>query len=1002
MLAIHLVASPAEHGVAVEIIEDLSFLILSCLIIFVVLQFSFRNIRRLEYAQQASEEKLRSLLHSMDDLVMTLDRELLITGVFGNWLRDRGLEPEVFVGRRLRDVFGQRWMDEQRETIHQVMHGTSLVREWPVFVAGRRTLFETSMTPLLNPSGVTVGVAVVARDVTSERESEETLRRYELLVENTGEMVFFLDEENRIFEINRAVGETLGFNREVLRTLPVEIVGDRPEVAEAILAAREDGTTKTFDSWFRRRDGESIPVEVSVVARRVGSEQVVMAVARDLTHRRRRELFRHLVHQINRRILHGDPLESVLRFVCEELVGAYGYQLIQVSLKGSAGEARVVEFAGEASGFIDNLNVRWDETPQGSGPTGTAIRTGAQQFSEIASDPRFAPWRERAIAFGLSSVVSMPLVSKTHVLGALTLFCGRDQSFDESDLEEIRGFADEIALSLFAAEHKEQIDLQSVALDAAPNAVVVTDSSGVIRWVNPAFTRLTGYDESEAIGKTPRILKSGRHPDSFYRQMWNTLLAGSTWKGELFNRRKDGDVYLEQQTIAPLRRDDGTISHFVAVKQDITSSRKQEERIAHLVTHDGLTNLPNRHPLEKALRRVAIRAGADRFAALLMLGVDNFSVINESYGHLVGDQVLMEIVGIISSQLRPGDFLARPGGDELAIVLASSSEAEAGEIAERLRRSIEHHPFQINGHHVRVTISVGLTGIDGTLDAEELLMKADSALYAAKGLGKNRIYVYGSLGLENTIIPEAGRWYSELNAALEESRFQLHFQPVIALANGVATHHEVLVRMIGSDGGLILPDRFIPAAERFGLMPQLDLWVIRNTIEVLERNPGLEVFVNLSASSLNQDEILLSISEMIGEANLPPGALAFEITETVALNDLIRAQEWITRLRDLGCSFALDDFGVGFSSFSSLRALSVDYVKVDRSFVRDIDTNATSRALVDAVRAVAHTLGKEVIAEGVETDAHVGVLASLGVEYGQGYFWGRPSATMATLEDVLS
>ncbi|MDX1584221.1 MAG: EAL domain-containing protein, partial [Thermoanaerobaculia bacterium] len=683
-----------------------------------------------------------------------------------------------------------------------------------------------------------------------------------------------------------------------------------------------------------------------------------------------------------------------------------GYPLVQISLKGPDGEARVAEFAGSASGFVESLTVRWDETPLGSGPTGTAIRTGVQQFSDIASDERFEPWREQALAFGLSKSVSMPLTAKHHVLGALTLFAARGEPFDDADLEEIRGFSDEVSLSLSAAEHQKQIDLQNVALEAAPNAVVVTDVEGVILWVNPAFSRLTGYRKSEAVGRTPALLKSGRHPASFYAQMWKTLRAGQVWRGELYNRRKDGEIYLEDQTIAPLRQEDGSITHFVAVKQDITSYRKQEERIAHLFSHDGLTNLPNRHPLERTLQRVVKRA-RERPATLLMLGVDNFSLINETYGHVVGDEVLTTIAGILASHLRTGDFLARPGGDEFAIVLPSPSMDEGREIAERLRRAIESHRFTINGYNIRSTVSVGMIYIDGAMDPETLLMKADAALYSAKDLGRNRVFSHSTGESRDILIQEAGHWYSELNTALEEDRFLLHFQPVIALSSGMARHHEVLVRMIDRDGNLIYPDQFIPAAERFGLMPRLDLWVVRKTIDVLSRSSSVNVFVNLSGASLNHDEVLSSISEMITRADLAPGTLTFEITETVALNDLIRAQQWITRLRDLGCSFALDDFGVGFSSFSSLRALSVDFVKVDRSFVRDIDTNATNRALVEAVRAVAHTLGKQVIAEGVETDAHVGILTGLGVEYGQGYFWGRPSCTVwssqeprAALEEI--
>ncbi len=485
------------------------------------------------------------------------------------------------------------------------------------------------------------------------------------------------------------------------------------------------------------------------------------------------------------------------------------------------------------------------------------------------------------------------------------------------------------------------------------------------------------------------MLKSGIQSDFYYEKMWETILGGHVWRGELYNRRKDGSVYVEEQTITPVTGTDGAIRHFVAVKQDVTQRRKTEERIRYLALHDPLTDLGNRRSVEEILERVVARARRGTPGSLVLLDLDHFKVVNDTLGHAAGDTVLVELAHLLGTLRRPGDEIARLGGDEFVLVL-EGIPGEAGRmVAERLRQAIHEHRFEVGGRRFDLGASVGVVPIDGRLNAAALLALADSALYSAKERGRNRVVLVDA-STSPTPLSEASVWASRVKDALRDRRFVLAYQPIFRLATGRAAHYEALIRLRDDTGALVAPGMFLPAAEQFGLLPQLDNWVVDQVLGLLKVREDVEIFVNLSGASLGEEGHLLSIEERIRESGIGPGRLAFEVTETTAVRDMIAAREWMRRLRDLGCRFALDDFGIGFSSFSYLQSLPADYVKIDGSFIRDLDTNLANQALVKAIDTVAHTLGKETIAEQVENPGSVDILRELGVEFAQGFSLGEP------------
>lgn len=937
-----------------ELAEDLAFFALSGTLVGVVVWLWLRDADRSAEALRESESRYRSLVGSMEDFVFTLDAEQCFSGIFGRWTRDQQIDPHMLIGKTAEEVFGDEFESRHAAAFLRVMSGTHAEYEWSSRLNGLTRYFHTSMSPLRDQSEAVVGAVGVTRDVTEKTVLDdayhETNELLHAVIAGSPVAIFTLDEHGRIRSANSAAERILAKPQAQLLGEMLVRPADSLEIASRLRECAVSGESFTSLEVVRARDDGShvvLGISAAPLNGRHGRARYVVALASDLTARRRRQSFERLLHEIDRRILRNEPLDAILAFTCSELAEQYGDAHVQISLSNDDG--------------------------------GVTLRAG----------------HESPETLGFRRTISIPLEAKDQIVGALTLFTLSDDVIDAETQNLLFAFADQIAFSFLAARDQEQIALQTVALESAANAVVVTDVEGTIRWVNPALERLTGFKAEEVIGRKPSLFKSGNHSATFYRQMWETLQQGMVWSGELWNRRKDGTLYVEEQTITPVRASDGRITQFVAIKQDVTARRRHEEQIRHLAMHDPLTDLPNRRALDGAMERLCWDARRGAPGALMILDVDNFKPVNDTLGHIGGDQLLAELAKLLRRTLRPTDFLARLGGDEFAVLLQDTSIEGAAQVGERIRNVVATTPFRFGDRVFDLTISVGIAPVDASTDGSGAMVHADSAMYAAKDAGKNRIIAYPFGEEAGLRLIEASRWASRIRNALRDGRFALRYQPVIRLGNGEPEHYEALVRMIDVDGTSIPPEEFISAGERFGLMPQIDRWVVDNVLKMLtHRAFDARVFVNISGASLGDRDLLAYIEGRIVEERIPAGTLAFEITESAAIRDITIAQSWIRKLKTLGCLFAIDDFGVGFSSFAYLRALSADYVKIDRSFVTDVDTNPTNRALVQAVMTVAQTLGKEVIAEGVETDEHARVLIELGIELAQGFRWGVPQTDL--------
>lgn len=549
---------------------------------------------------------------------------------------------------------------------------------------------------------------------------------------------------------------------------------------------------------------------------------------------------------------------------------------------------------------------------------------------------------------------------------------------------------------------RAQADLRvaAIAFDAL-DGIAITDADQKIVRVNPAFTRITGYAADEAIGRTTgQLLRSGRHDAAFYRAMWDILVRERHWHGEVWNRRKSGEIYPQWLSITAVCDDAGCTTHYVAVFTDITEKKRADETIHSLAFYDPLTRLPNRTLLRERLQQaIAASARNARFAAVLFLDLDRFKELNDSRGHGVGDLLLVEVAQRLTGRVRATDTVARQGGDEFVIVVGELSAdavqavAQAESIAESIRRELDR-PYDLAGQTYRCTPSIGINVFVGDEHGvDELLKRADIAMYEAKRSGRNALRFFDPemhAALADRIAVEA-----DLRCAIDRQQLQLHLQPQVD-HTGRIFGAEVLLRWRHPQRGYVPPAQFIALAEQSDLIVEIGNWVLKRAAEQLARwaqRPrwrDLELAVNVSARQFHKPDFGATVEAVIARAALTPGRIGLELTESLVLQDIDDTIGKMAALRRLGVKFSLDDFGTGQSSLAYLTRLPLDQLKIDQSFVRNITRSHANAVVVQTIVGMATSLGIEVIAEGVETDDQRRILELHGCRRHQGYLFSRP------------
>jgi diguanylate cyclase (GGDEF)-like protein/PAS domain S-box-containing protein len=542
---------------------------------------------------------------------------------------------------------------------------------------------------------------------------------------------------------------------------------------------------------------------------------------------------------------------------------------------------------------------------------------------------------------------------------------------------------------------REKLQLAASVFTNAREAIVITDVNGNIIDVNGTFSEITGYSREEVLGKNPRILNSGRHSKEFFTNMWYSLLENKEWSGELWNRRKNGEIYAELVTIGAVVDNQGKTQNYVALFSDITTMKQHQQELEHTAHYDALTQLPNRMLLADRLQQAMVRSKRnDTAVAVAYLDLDGFKLVNDTYGHDVGDELLVKLSSMMQGTLREGDTLARIGGDEFIVVLGDIERIIDCKIVLDRLLDVAMSPVQIRDMTLQVSTSIGVTLYpqDG-VDADLLLRHADQAMYIAKQTGKNRYHMFDVH--EDRTLQNQRETIEHIVRGFKQGEFSLHYQPQINMKTGKVVGAEALIRWQHRDRGLLYPVEFLPTIENHPFSFELGAWVINSALDQMvqwqESGLDLNVSVNVDAYHLRQHNFIDVLSAALdAHPTIKPRSLQLEILETSALGDIAEALSTIRACIDLGVSFALDDFGTGFSSLTYLKRLPVELLKIDRTFVRDMLDDQDDRAIVAGVIGLASAFHRRVIAEGVETMEHANQLLAMGCVLAQGYGIAKP------------
>lgn len=542
---------------------------------------------------------------------------------------------------------------------------------------------------------------------------------------------------------------------------------------------------------------------------------------------------------------------------------------------------------------------------------------------------------------------------------------------------------------------EERVRILSLAVEQSPVTVMITDRDGRIEYVNPKFVELTGYSAAEAVGRTLDFTQLPMEGSNPLDGMWATMREGREWRGEFCNLRSDGQLFWEYATVSPMSAEDGTITHFVAVKEDITVRRSYEERLLRQAHFDDLTALPNRLLMQdRLLQTMSAARRSGRKVAVMIIDLDRFKNINDALGHAAGDRLLREAAERLASCVRAADTLARLGGDEFVLILPDMDDHSTAERVARRVCELFTRPFRLDGQEHFVTASIGITLFpDDSDDSQELLRNADLAMYKAKERGRNGFAFFTqdiNEKLQRRLTIEG-----KLRRALGNDELLLHYQPILDLASNRPQGVEALVRWRDSQGRFIMPGEFIPVAEDVGLIHGIGDWVIATSchdIPTVSRSLGapLRVAVNVSPRQLRDAAFGPTVLRLLHASGMSPERLELEITESVLMDDAAETDTNLKMLCDLGIRLSIDDFGTGYSALGYLQKYPFDTLKIDRSFISTMTSNQNAARLVETIIAMAHGMGLVAIAEGVETEEQLAFLRSRDCDLAQGYLIGRP------------
>lgn len=711
-----------------------------------------------------------------------------------------------------------------------------------------------------------------------------------------------------------------------------------------------------------------------------------------------------MLSNINHAIVHLRDRDTLLREACRIAIEDGGFSMAWIGLPDTSGETlQPTAFAGIDKETLEQLNNLPTPNDQISYPANAAYAQACNVGSnDIEHDPRTQAWRHKALALGYRSMLALPIRVNGGVRGVYSLYAGAAEVFTDREIKLLDDLANDIGFALEVAEveaerrrAEERWRHAAAVFENTHEGVMITDSELRIHTVNRAFTDITGYGETEILGKKPSHLSSNRHNGDFYAELWASVSRTGHWQGEIWNQRKNGEIYPELLNISAIEVENGRVTGYIGVFSDISDLKASEAKMEFLAHHDPLTQLPNRLVLFSRLEHgIAVAKREHKQLALLMLDLDRFKDINDSFGHLTGDKLLQQAAMRLTRHLREADTVTRLGGDEFTVLLENITRPEdAARVANILIAALSE-PWQLaNGIEARIGVSVGISLFpDHGGSAGELLQHADAALYQAKADGRGCFKYFSeelTVAARERIVLE-----SRLRHALADHAFRLYYQPQVDIGSGLIIGAEALLRWQDPQYGLIPPERFIPIAESTGLIGAISEWVLKECcaqgMRWIEAGlPALTLAVNISPHQFSHNGLVEMVSRILSASGFPAMRLELELTESALMTREKQAVETLNRLRNLGVRLAIDDFGTGYSSLAYLKRFPLDVLKIDKSFVDDIPNSQDDKEIAATIIAMAHTLRFKVLAEGVETQAQLAFLQDRGCDAYQGY-WKSP------------
>ncbi len=691
------------------------------------------------------------------------------------------------------------------------------------------------------------------------------------------------------------------------------------------------------------------------------------------------------------------PLEEILEIIIQDLERDNPEMLCSIQLLNDDGSH--LRFGAAPS--LPNVFMEYlqgIDVAAGVGCSGSAAYSGKRVIAEdLTTHPYWANAREIPQKTGLRSCWSEPLFSSNgDLLGTFTIYYRQPHLPDEQELSIVKHSIKLASISIERNQTGAALRLADSIYQNTSEAMMITDVENRILAINPAFTQTTGYENDDVIGKDPGLLASGTHDDKFFKNMWDSLYKTGHWRGEIWNRRNNGEEFAVWMTINTIYDSEGKPYRRVSLFSDITERKQADALIWRQANYDSLTKLPNRRLFSDRLEQsIKVAKRENHYLALLFIDLDRFKEVNDTLGHHIGDELLVETAQRINACVRESDTVARLGGDEFTVILNELQDLSHIEKVSQKIIDALCSPFLLGKEQVFISCSIGITVYpDDAKLSHELLKNADQAMFAAKESGRNRLHYFTRSMQE--ISQQRMRLARDLRLALQDRQFSVYYQAIVSIEDGHIHKAEALLRWLHPEHGFISPADFIPIAEETGAIHEIGFFVFKQATQRIkdwraQYNPHFQVSINKSpVQFLARGDIRHKWLNYLEKHDVSPHGIVIEITEGVILEASEIVSTKLRLFRDAGMQIAIDDFGTGYSSLAYLKKFNIDYLKLDKSFVKNLETDSSNLALSEAIIVMAHKLGIRVIAEGVETEAQLAALKQIHCDYAQGFFLAKP------------